>query len=160
MNRHVHVWLMCAEHVYMFVEMSFLSYMTVDRMMDHFFSLTEGHCKPFWCDASMGYSLCEKQTYFYMEKDVRGAVSYGYVLCTPGFLFLVDLASFLIHSNHVYKHISRALWWYNFWTKEELCYSYHLHQMSNLHEKGKMTIYRITKVCDSLLDWNRPSWRF
>lgn len=57
MNTHVHFWLMCAEHVYMFAEISFLSYLTVDRMMDHLFALAEGHFKPFWCDASMGYSL-------------------------------------------------------------------------------------------------------
>lgn len=43
----------------MFVEMSFLSYLTVDRMMDHIFALAEGRCKLFWCDASMGYSLCD-----------------------------------------------------------------------------------------------------
>lgn len=43
---------------------------------------------------------------------------------------------FLIHSIHVYKHISRALWWHIFWTKE-LCYSYRLYQLSNLHEKWR-----------------------
>lgn len=81
-----------------------------------------------WCQ--YGIQSVWETDLFLMEKDVRGAVSYGYVSCTTGFFFfLVDVASFLIHSNHVYKHISRALWWHNFWTKEELCYSYRLHQL-------------------------------
>lgn len=75
---------MCAEHVYMVTEISFLSYLTADRMMDHFFALLEGHCKSFWCVASIGDSLydyrpvsiwrkmfgvvlsCARQTFFFL----------------------------------------------------------------------------------------------
>lgn len=132
MNTHVHIWLMCAEHVYMFAEMSFLSYLTVDRMMDHFFALAEGHCKPFWCDASMGYSLCDYRPVSIWRK-MFGVLCDMVMSCVLQFFSHV----FLIHSIHVYKHISRALWWHIFWTKEELCYSYRLYQLSNLHEKWR-----------------------
>lgn len=106
---------MCAEHVYMFTEISFLSYLTADRMMDHFL-------RSWKVIASRSGVLPVSETvYMITDLFLSGERCSGWFCLVHArlfFFFHVSSCSFLIHSIHVYKRICRALWWHIFRTKE------------------------------------------
>ncbi len=124
---------MCAEHVCMFTEMSFLSYLTADRMMDHFF------LRSWKVIASRSCVLPVLETVYMITDLFLSGERYSEFCvkwCTSD-LFLCIQLQFLNPLPSCIHTYLQGFMMTHFGNQRRLYYSYRLYQLGNLHEKWR-----------------------